>query len=56
MRVTNVRGYPLELAATGEVCEPGDSLEVEDALGASLLEQPDNWAPAKATKATKGNN
>jgi hypothetical protein len=28
----------------------GDDVEVSDQLGESLLDQPDNWQPAKAAK------
>lgn len=50
MHIRNQRPYALEIAATGERVEPGDTAEVDDDLGKSLLEQPDNWAPAKSEK------
>lgn len=40
----------LELAATGDVVLAGESVEVDDDLGALLADQPENWelhAPAK---------
>lgn len=50
MKVTNQRPYALEIVATQQVVEPGESVEVDDALGKSLCEQPDNWQQAKSTK------
>lgn len=50
MQITNVRPYSLEIAVTGQLVEPGESAEVPDELGASLLEQPANWAAAKPAK------
>lgn len=55
MKVTNVRGYALEIAATGQVVEPGEDAEVSDELGRSLCEQPANWvAPKSASKSKAG--
>lgn len=45
MQIENVRPYGLEIAASGVLVEPGESVEVDTALGKSLLQQPDNWAP-----------
>lgn len=53
MDITNAREYALEIAATGDVVEPGASVTVDDELGAALLEQPDNWQPAKTKPKTK---
>lgn len=53
MRIKNVRGYTLEIADTGDRVEPGAEVEVDDDLGKSLLEQPDNWASAKAATSGK---
>jgi hypothetical protein len=43
MHVKNVRPYALEIGPTGQVVEPGEIVEVEHDIGASLLEQPLNW-------------
>lgn len=51
MQIRNANSLTLEIAATGERVEPGDTVEVDDELGKSLLEQPANWV--KATKTTK---
>lgn len=50
MQIRNVRGHTLEIAATGQVAEPEASVDVPDDIGALLLEQPDNWQPAKPSK------
>ena len=42
MQVMNKRSYAVEIPEVGFV-EPGDSIEVDDDLGASLLEQEDAW-------------
>lgn len=47
MKVRNLRPYALEIAATEQVVEPGELVEVDAELGASLLEQPDNWGPPR---------
>lgn len=41
--VTNVRGRRLEIAETGQVVGPGETVEVDDLLAARLCEQPANW-------------
>lgn len=51
MRITNQRSYALEIAATGQVVEPGETVEVDDDLGAGLVEQPDNWKRERSRKA-----
>lgn len=38
--------------ATGQYAAPGEVIEVDDVLGASLLEQPSNWQAVKAAKTT----
>ncbi len=38
--------------ATGQYAGPGEVIEVDDVLGASLLEQESNWQPVKASKTT----
>lgn len=54
MKVTNQSAKAREIAATGQIVEPGDSVEVDDDLGRSLCEQPANWAASKpATKTAK---
>ena len=40
----------VEIGATGQVVAPGETVDVPDDLGAALLEQPDNWQPAKPAK------
>lgn len=37
------------IAATGQLAEPGQPVDVDDDLGASLLEQTDVWQTAKKT-------
>lgn len=46
MKVMNRRSVPVTLAPAGSkpiVVEAGATVEVDDDLGASLLEQPDRW-------------
>jgi|GEM_PF-5276949 len=38
--------------ATGQHALPGATIEVDDALGASLLDQPSNWQAVKPAKST----
>lgn len=47
MKIRNQRGYALDIPYVGLV-NPGEEIEVDDVLGESLCEQPDNWAPVKA--------
>lgn len=49
MHVRNVRPYALVIAETDQRVEPGEIVEVDPDLGASLLEQPDNWEPPRGT-------
>lgn len=51
MKVKNKRSYTVEIPEVGFV-DAGDSIEVPDDLGASLVEQVDAWEPV-TTKATK---
>lgn len=53
MRIKFKGSEAVEIADTGDLVEPGDVVEVDDALGASLCEQVDKWepAPSKAAKA-----
>lgn len=53
MKVYNVRPYSLEIAATGQVVEPGDAVEVDDKLGKALVAQPDNWSKSKPKGSAK---
>lgn len=46
MHVTLIRDEAREIATTGQVVEPGETVEVDDELGASLCEQVDVWAAA----------
>ncbi|HYJ69631.1 MAG TPA: hypothetical protein VEX15_18415 [Nocardioidaceae bacterium] len=39
----------VEIGETGLLCKRGESVEVPDELAESLLEQPSNWEPVKAT-------
>ena len=51
MKVQNVSGAARFLPATGRDVEAGEVFDVDDVLGASLLEQPANWAtPTKTAK------
>lgn len=50
MKITNQDRRAREIAATGQIVEPGETVEVDDDLGRSLCEQPANWAEAKPTK------
>lgn len=45
MKIRNVRERGLEIAATGQIVGPGDTVEVDDKLGRSLCKQEDNWKP-----------
>lgn len=54
MKVRNVRKFPLEIAATGQVVEPNATAEVDDDLGARLVAQPDNWKPVRSGKTKEG--
>lgn len=40
----------VEIAATGQVVAHGDTVDVDDALAASLCEQTDNWTPVAAAR------
>lgn len=53
MKIRNVREYDLEIGATCQVVEPGDTVDVDDVLGAALLEQPANWQAVKSPKSPK---
>lgn len=44
------------IAATGQRVEPGETVEVDQALGESLCEQPDVWAKGKAPKKSEGSD
>lgn len=48
MRVTYIGPYSegAEIAATGQVVMPGETVEVPDELGAALCEQTSNWSAA----------
>lgn len=51
MKVKLKAGWPPQrLAATGQRCEPGETIEVDDDLGRSLCEQTDKWAKARKPK------
>lgn len=51
MKIRNVSSLgDLYLPAIGREVAANEVFEVTAELGASLLEQPDNWAPVKETK------
>ena len=51
MKIQNVSGDARFLPAIGKDVEAGEVITVADDLGASLLEQPANWAaPIKPAK------
>ncbi len=52
MRVTYTGPYVdgAEIAATGQLVLPGQTVEVPDELGAALCEQPSNWTAADSPK------
>lgn len=53
MKVKNVSPVgDLEVVVSGgyQLVKAGDVIDVSDAVGASLCEQPVNWAPVKETK------
>lgn len=54
MKVKNKRSYTVEIPEVGFV-DAGDSIEVPDDLGESLVEQVDAWEPvtSKAAKASE---
>lgn len=46
MQITNISGVDRDLPALNRVIADGETFTVPDGLGASLLEQPANWAAA----------
>lgn len=56
MKIRNVLGRPLEIAATGQLVGPDEVVEVDDTLGRALCEQPANWKPATTRKASKNDD
>lgn len=53
-RITYVGSYDeVEVPSIGAVCKRGAVVEVSDSVADSLLEQPDNWQPMKATEKKK---
>lgn len=52
MKITNVSGDARILPILGKTIADGETFEVSDDLGKSLLEQPANWAAA-TTKPAK---
>lgn len=53
MKIQNVRGYALEIGVTGQLVNPGETVEVDDLLGKSLCEQEANWKLASAGSKSK---
>lgn len=47
MKVRNTHTSTLVIGDTGQVVEPGAEVEVDDELGARLVEQVDRWSAAK---------
>lgn len=50
MKVTNVRATAREIAESGQVAGPGETIEVDNDLGQRLLAQPHNWQAVKAAE------
>lgn len=53
MRIQNVSGRDREIVTPDDRSinvTAGETFDVDDELGKSLLEQPDNWAPAGSGK------
>jgi len=55
VQILNASDHPREIVATGQIVNPGETVEVDDDLGASLCEQPDNWHPKKTAASGKEN-
>ena len=51
MKLKNLRSRTLEIAATGQLVEPGAEVEVDDDLGKQLAEQSDTWGLVKTSPA-----
>lgn len=49
MKIRNVWATAREIAATGQVVAPGDTVEVPSTLASALCEQPDVWEKVKTT-------
>lgn len=49
MQVRNKRPYPVEIVATGQRVEAGETVEVDDEIGESLAEQVDAWEVAEGS-------
>lgn len=47
MRIKNARPEAVFVPAIDQVVDAGAEIEVDDELGSSLLEQPDNWKSVK---------
>ena len=52
MLIRNKRPYAVEIVATGQRVEGGDTVEVPDELGDSLTEQVDAWEEADSGRPT----
>lgn len=53
MNVTNRTDTTLTIAATGQTVAPGESVKVDNDLGASLCEQVKVWCPTPSKPAGK---
>lgn len=49
MLIRNRRPYAVQIAATGQVVDGGEAVEVDDEIGSSLVEQVDAWEAADGT-------
>lgn len=55
MQVTNITSRALEIAETGHVVDPGDSVDVPDDVGKALTQQTDVWqGESKSRRAKAG--
>ena len=52
MQVKNKRPYAVEIVATGDRVEGGETVEVPDELGESLIEQVDAWEAVDGGRST----
>lgn len=48
MQIVNLTSLARTIAATDQLVEPGEAVEVDDVVAVSLLEQVDVWGPAPA--------
>lgn len=53
MKIRNLWATAREIAETGDVVEPGKTVDVDKALAERLLEQPDVWGKPSTKKSTE---